>query len=932
MLAPVGGQMTSTISEPVIGRDGHVAPPAGRTARKHERPASDKLRVPCPSVPLLHRHRLSDLIQCATAGRVTLVCGPTGSGKTVACAMWAARSRSTGNVAWVSLDPGDRQPGRLWAHVGTALAGTEAVPAGLANSLVEPAERGFGLRLAEVTEQLDQPVTLVIDDVQELAGSEPLADLDLLVRHGPPNLRLVLAGRHLAGLGVARLRVDGELAEIGADELACTPAETRAYFEMLGVELPAAQLDELLSRTQGWITGLRLAALRSEPAHEQKPPWRISGDEPMVADYLRDEIITALPADRLRFLRRTCVTDQICGDLADTLTGGQGGAIILDQLCRENVLVRRVKGDGSQGDYEYHPLLLDLLRAELHQESPALVSELTGQAARWQERNGLPVPALKHAARAGDWDFAAAVLAEVGPDLLLPGPATTLEPILATFPATRYTADAAVAGALAAAGLRTGDSYSTELHLNNAEAALDQCPDQQRTTIATWLKALTLMHATARGAADSLLISQAAAAATAAAPTTPGSAEHQALGLLWTAVGVANLASLRITEARAALIQAGRQLRTNPGRGTRPEFGIRASAWRAVAEAMYGDLLAADDLLADPALAAVADTDPLTGLLTAFASACLHLARDETATARRLLDLCAENARAHGCAGQVLWSLATITRARLALCENDHGAARRLIAKLHYQRLTPAGSDGQRASAASIGGPLAILDAEIALSEGNVAGAKLALDRATSDRFDRDQPGGDRAGLLRTSTRILLAEGDSRAALGKAQACLTGSAVDATLRDQVSALVLAAIAHRRLGQTEQAADQLGCALALAEPHREYRPFLDGGSAARSALAVLIRPASQGAATAARILQRFDTRPARPAEAPAAVPLTGSELAVLRFLPTHMTNQEIAEALFLSINTVKTHLRSVYRKLGVTTRRQAISTAARLGIL
>ncbi len=96
--------------------------------------------------------------------------------------------------------------------------------------------------------------------------------------------------------------------------------------------------------------------------------------------------------------------------------------------------------------------------------------------------------------------------------------------------------------------------------------------------------------------------------------------------------------------------------------------------------------------------------------------------------------------------------------------------------------------------------------------------------------------------------------------------------------------MLAAIAHRRLGQTDQAADQLAYALALAEPHREYRPFLDGGSAARSALAVLIRPASQGAATAARILQRFDTRPARPADTPVAVPLTGSELAVCDSCP------------------------------------------------
>jgi LuxR family transcriptional regulator, maltose regulon positive regulatory protein len=943
--------MTTAISEPFIGRDGPAARLAARSSRQradsgghapgpapHQvrgRPAGDKFRVPCPSVPLLHRPRVSDLIQSATAARVTLVCGPTGSGKTVACAMWATRTHSTDNLAWVSLDPGDRQPGRLWAQVGAALAGTESMPDGLADALAEPADAGFGLRLADVAEQFDPPVTLVIDDVQELAGSEPLADLDLLVRHGPPNLRLVLAGRHPAGLGVAKLRVDGELAEIGADELACTPAETQAYFEMLGIDLPPAQLDELLGRTRGWITGLRLAALRGEGAAEPAAPWRLSGDEPLVADYLRDEIMTTLPADRRHFLLRTCVVDQVGADLADALTGGHDGAVILDQLCRENVLVRRVSSaTGGQADYEYHPLLLDLLRAELRRELPGQVTELASRAARWQARNGRPVPALKNSVMAGDWDFAATVLAEVGPDLLLPGQAAILEPILATFPASRYAADAAVAGALAAAGLRTGDHCATELHLKNAEAVLDRCPDQQRATVATWLKALTLMHATARGAADSELIIQAASLA---GPARSGPAEHPALGLLWTATGVAALANLRITEARQALAEAVRRLRADSAGRVRLEVNARAIAWRAIAEALYGDLLAADELLADPTLDAVAGTDPLPGVLADLATACLRLARDETATARRLLDQCTENAGNLGFAGPVVWRLATITRTRLALCENDHAAARRLITKLHYQGLNPATSESQRTSTMSIGSTLAILDAEIALSEGNAAGAKLALDRANGDHANGDRTNGDRANgnrtdILLTSAKILLADGDSRAALSQAEGCLTDTVADATRRDQVSALVLSAIARRRLGQADQATDQLGYALTLAEPHREYRPFLDGGSAARSALAVLIRPASQGAATAARILQRFDTRPTRPADAPAAVPLTGSELAVLRFLPTHMTNQEIAEALFLSINTVKTHLRSVYRKLGVTTRRQAITTAARLGLL
>jgi LuxR family maltose regulon positive regulatory protein len=181
---------------------------------------------------------------------------------------------------------------------------------------------------------------------------------------------------------------------------------------------------------------------------------------------------------------------------------------------------------------------------------------------------------------------------------------------------------------------------------------------------------------------------------------------------------------------------------------------------------------------------------------------------------------------------------------------------------------------------------------------------------------------------------VLLAEGDSRGALAAAGPCLDGTANQITLHDQISALVIVSVAHRRLGETEQAAAHLTRALTLAEPHGACRVFLDGGPAARSALTVLIRPGSQGSALAARVLQRFDTCPARPDGQPAttSVPLTTSELAVLRFLPSHMTNQEIAEALFLSINTVKTHLRSVYRKLGVSTRRQAISRSGRLGLL
>jgi len=945
--------MTSTIREPIVGRDSRDAHTNKRPGLQRRlvglRQTSDKLRVPIPSVPLLHRHRVTTLIRRATASRVTVVTGPTGAGKTIACAIWADDSVSyeSGDIVWVGLDPGDRQPARLWTNISATLTGAPSA-AGIVADLPDPSGQAFPLRLADVARQLQRPVTVVIDDMQELTDSPALADLDLLVRHGPANLRLMMVGRHLGGLCVARLRVGGELAEIGADDLACTHDEARAYFEMLGVDLQSAQLDEVLGRTEGWMTGLRLATMRVGPDQEPSAPWRISGDEPHVADYLRDEVLATLPAAHRDFLLRTCVADRICGDLADTLTAGAGGTAMLDQLCRENALITSAgqtrEDDGpaqptapGRLEYRYHPLLLDLLRAQVRRELPAELPLLTRRAAKWQAACGDHADAVRNAALVGDWDFAARVLAKAGPELLLAEQAAALEPVLVTFPASRYASDAAVAGALAAAGLRTGDISATAVHLANANATLSRCPAGLRPLVSTWLLALRLMHATTCGKSDAELIEAGTALASQAASTIGEDAEHQAVGLLWSAIGVAALSRLRVADAREAMAQACRHLR----RGGRAEFLVSALAWHAVSEAMYGDLLTANELITELSGQADQAADAPWRQQACLASAYLHLAKDETASARRLLDRCEPDDRGRGCDGLVTSSLATVARARIALCEGDQVTARRLATRLRYQGMNPAGGGGRGSdaaqprnrmpatacgSAATIDSTLATLDADIALGEGNVTGARLALARAAEDT-ERE-----RADLLLGSARVSLAEGDSKAALATAETCLAGAASQVTLRDKVSALVTAAVARRRLGQADEAADQLGYALTLAEPHGLYRPFLDGGSAARSALTVLIRPANQGAAVAARILQRFDTRPARQPDAPVPVPLTGSELAVLRFLPSHMTNQEIAESLFLSINTVKTHLRSVYRKLGVTTRRQAISTAGRLGLL
>jgi LuxR family transcriptional regulator, maltose regulon positive regulatory protein len=842
----------------------------------------------------------------------------------VACAAWAA----TGRAAWVSVDAADTDPARFFQSVAAALTRAGGITADQARDLA-------GLPIAEVphgiaaaTRTRAEPAVLVLDNVQELAGEQVLAGLDELIRHAPHGLRLLLSGRCAPAVPLARLRVSGELADIGGTELACTPEEISEYFAMLGRRLGPEERAQALRWTEGWMAGLRLMVLGTAASEAEA--------HAMVADYVWDEVLAPLPPEARELLMRTCLTPTVPVDLAQELTGDVTTARELDQLSRANCLIQAVRPDA---EYRYHPMLRAVLNSALRRELPGELPGLFHQVACWHAERGDVLHAEQAAAGTGDWDFGLHLLHEVGPSALVSREASELEGVLGAFPAERRTNDAVLAVALAAARLWQGDADGALPHLEEAESGLAGLAGDEREAMRLWLAALRVMSQPSQPVPEDDWFSRYWSVASKAHEGARKAGQHNGLGLLWLALGSAALRDLNLRPAREALLHASSQLSAGGSLALRE----RARSWDCVAAAWQGDLAAASRIAAGVTDGPHGHDDELAPILALAAAAC-HLARDELGAAASLLDqadLAAGSAQPAGEPALVV--LTGLLRTRLTIAEGNLAGARGLG---RWLAEASAGSDG-------VGQLVSVLDAEISLASGERERARAALSDvlgtpggltgdpplsaahvAGSFRDAAEQPGVARARPEVTvcHARLLIADNDDKAALAVIEPLLSDAGRGTTQADRLAALLTAAVAHRRLAQLGEAAERLEEALALAEPDEAYGAFVTAGAPIRSALTVLTSPASRYAAFVGHVLEHFESRLPRSQGATSGAQLTESELAVLRFLPSHMTNQEIADALFLSINTIKTHLSSVYRKLGVVNRRQAIAHGRRLDLL
>jgi LuxR family maltose regulon positive regulatory protein len=887
-----------------------------------------KLVAPLPRWRPVPRPRLVRLLEAGTRGPLTLVAAPPGAGKTILLASWMMGGHPPGPVAWVTVDRGDDNPTRFWAHVVAALRSSGAVPPdGLLAGLGPPppaAAHGFLAALVNGLAELPGPVVLVLDDLHEATGPAVVAGLQFVLQHAPPQFRLVVATRADPPLSLHRLRVAGQLTEIRAAELAFIPAEAGELLAGLGVELPDVELETLWKRTEGWAAGLRLAALslRGHP-----DPGRFvaefAGDDHAVAGYLVDEVLARQAPEVQEFLLRTCVADRLCGGLADALTGRSDGERMLTLLEHDHAFTTGL-GPGRSW-YRYHPLFAELLRAELHHRRPEDVPELHRRAAAWHAANGLVEEAVDHALAGGDPDGAAGLLAAHGFAILLDGRAEILRKLLGRLPVRKLRADRGLAVVAGAGRLALGEVEEADawLELVGADTASGtwQSSSEAAVSLAGLLRAR--LHGDIDGvvsAARQLLASPLGA------EWGEGVAEADQRALVLSVLGAAELWSDRLDDA-AGHLEMSQALAE---RGGREYLALEATGHLALLEGVRGRLARAHRLGRE-----AADVAERRGWSANAPTACGELAlawvaycRDDLAGALGALERAGRAARAGRDRPVVL--AVVLAEARLAAGGSREDAVDGL-ARLRAALAVVAGWRLPRLLADAV----RPAEARLLLAAGDETGVAGLLGGGDAG----ERPFAEAVVLA----RLQLARGDPAAAAGILAPLHGGQAPAPGTATLIEAWLLDAVAHRRLADHTAAAESLERALALAAPEGYPRMFVEGGAPVRALLADHLHHGTAHRALVEALLEGLRSHVTGPLASvggggsPSTLPvlvesLSEREHVVLRYLPSMLSAGEIAAELYVSVNTVKTHIKSIYRKLDANRRWDAVRRARQLHLL
>lgn len=877
-----------------------------------------RLRIPPPSRHELDRAALVAALDVAIPDyRVIEVSTPVGYGRTTLLAQWARRSRLP--VAWYGLEPGDDDTERFFRGLVTAWCAVQPrirdtrLNAVLAGMGPDPAE----MRSAFIDAGRDatEHVVFVLDDVHVLGNADLLQSLAFLLDHLPPMLHVVLSGRAMPPIPLARYLARGELRRYDAGDLRFSLDETRAFLQgMTGMEVDQDAAWALHDRLEGWVAGLQLVSISMHKGVVPDVLPVVSGRHRFVADYIREEVLAPLSADLSRFLLQTSLLERFDGSLCNAVTGRRDTAEMLETLERANLFIHPL--DENRTWYRYHGLFADVLRDELARRDPESIPELHHRAARWHFEQGLPDQALRHAIAADDDTTGLAVIDRYANELLNTGRFRQLASWVASIP-ERWkeiypVLDLPEAGLLLFSGaLEAGMQRIDEVEQRLAGAGASDAEWQLARAQAVRCFISCFMNdldAATYWAEQSL------------SRLREGDVSYRVD--IYHALGDSYRTHGRWDEAEEMYRKT-----LEAARGRMPAYH-EPHVYGALAdmELQRGHLRSAHGYWTT-ALASIRKQENF-GLLDYPLIGWVYIRMGELAyewndlqTAREHLDRGRQSAEL---GGDVRWLAAgDFLEAKLGMASGDLPVATRALdhaASLLAGAVFPDWSAG-----------LERLRLELWLRIGQVDRARQhahALERSVEGRLE---PMAARMAMA----RVLVNAGDA-SSLGDADRLLKGVLRVALEQGRsgvrLEALAVSAMLHQRLGQEAEAILSLEEALRLGEREGFRRTLVDLGQP-MARLLQTARARHLMPDYVASLLGAFgDHALAGEGGAVLTESLTPRELDVLRYLAAGLTNDEIGETLFISAETVKKHASNIFGKLGVGNRTEAAARARELGLL
>jgi len=857
--------------------------------------------------------------------QLTLICAPAGFGKTTLMQQLCAQFRSRGmSTVWLRVDIGDNELGRFLHSLLGAIqvALPQFIPPDFVNTstAITGSAQGLAADLLERISLSDAAIALFLDELEVITGEATCGFLQRLPADLGPQHRLVFGSRTPPPLSLARMRAHGQLFDLTHAELRFTQEETTAFLKRQNMATCAA-LQSLQRRTEGWPAALQLAAITFGAQGKGGADWleRFSGSTGSVADYLAQEVLASRPPEQRDFLLRSGVLGDFCAPMCDAALSRSDSARMIAQILHDNLLLSSI--DPEQRWYRYHPLFADFLRAQLDREAEGEARALHCAAALWAADRGLTSEAVAHALAAQDHSLAARVFESSALGLVLSGQVADAARIITLLP------DAEVVRRLKL--LRAGAYAAIFAHRYSAATRFIEMLERTAET---------------EDRADDELFAM------------------RLMLLAWTD---------RIPEMYQSVSRAGARV----GRFSPFTAGLANNA------SAYCNIALGRHLDAERDLARARQAcEPIHALYVLNYSVCfgaeIELIRGNAAQARMLLDAAMNRAVAdgqrHGSSGAVVATHLAELRYEaneLDACEvlvNDYLPIivetglpdhlimiHRLAARLHfhfghpqagYARLAELNEIGNRRGIARLCAASWLERAYAALRSNDGEEARRALTLGTDgevwERFGQFHPyANEIEDPLMARLRLELVLGAGELTLPLLEVELRNAQAARRQRRALRLRFLQAQILESLGRRRESLEAFDTAVAGASTLGLVRTLADENWATRS----LVRCSSMaGDARAAELLRDLDSRrdpaPKSATDAPssgaskALSRLSNREMQVLRLIGKGHSNKVIARELFLSENTIETHLRRIYEKLGTHNRTETAALAREEGAI